>query len=177
MNEIIDFVRSALEQSPHIAYLIIGVGIFFAATFPFSFFWYGEFIFIPASILIGLGDLQLWEVFLSSVLGAFLGDMVNYYLGYRYGRGFFRPNARFMNEKTLQKGEKFFEKYGIWGVFLAKFVPLIPWTVSFLAGVHRMNLMVFIFVDIFAGVVIFGGIYGVLSGSTYFIGHLLNFIR
>ncbi len=172
-----EFILSFLQLHLNIGYLIITIGIFCSAVFPISLFWYGEFVFIPASILIGLWELRLWEVFLCSVTGSFLGDMVNYYLGYAYGRGLFKKNNRFLNEKTLEKGEMFFKKYGMWGVFLSKFVPLIPWTVSFLAGLHRMNLIIFIIVDIFASVVIFGGIYVTLSGSTHFIGQLLNLIR
>ncbi|MFA6090288.1 MAG: VTT domain-containing protein [Candidatus Gracilibacteria bacterium] len=176
MQSIIPFVQSFLTIHPHIVYLVIFLGIFFAATFPFAFFWYGEFIFIPASILVGLGILSIWWVLVSSIVGAFLGDMINYHLGYRYGRGFFCPNNRFLNPEMLKKGEIFFEKYGIWGVFLAKFIPFIPWTISFLAGLHRMNLVFFIIVDIFSGVVIFGGIYGILGGGVHFIGQLLNLI-
>lgn len=177
MQSIVPLVQSFLMIHPHIVYLVIFFGIFFAATFPFAFFWYGEFIFIPASILVGLWMLSIWWVLVSSIVGAFLWDMINYYLGYRYGRWFFHPNNRFLNPEMLKKGEIFFEKYGIWWVFLAKFIPLIPWTVSFLAGLHRMNLVFFIIVDIFSWMIIFGGIYGILWGGTHFIGQLLNLIR
>lgn len=54
MQSIVPLVQSFLMIHPHIVYLVIFFGIFFAATFPFAFFWYGEFIFIPASILVGL---------------------------------------------------------------------------------------------------------------------------
>lgn len=172
MNDITQFVLNILEKSPSIAYLTVGIGIFFAATFPFSFFWYGEFIFIPASILIGIGKLKIFPVFIASVIGALIGDMINYFLGYRYGRQMFHPDKRFLNPETLEKGEKFFQKYGVSWVFLAKFVPLIPWTVSFLAGVHKMNLIAFIMIDILAGCVIFGGIYWGFSGGIHIIAEL-----
>lgn len=177
MNQILAFVQSVLENSPHIAHLIIWLGIFFAATFPFSFFWYGEFIFIPASVLIGVWVLRIWPVFIASVVWALIGDMINYFLGYRYGREIFHSGKRFLNPRNLEKWEVFFQKYGVLWVFFAKFIPFIPWTISFLAWVHRMNLIAFIFMDIVAGCVIFGGIYWGFSWGVHIVAQLLNIIH
>ncbi|MDD2916255.1 MAG: hypothetical protein PHH70_00215 [Candidatus Gracilibacteria bacterium] len=63
------------------------------------------------------------------------------------------------------------------GLLTPKFIPFIPWTISFLAGVHRMNLVVFVLMDIVAGYVIFGGIYWGFSGGVHIVAQLLNIIH
>ena len=46
-------------------------------------------------------------------------------------------------QSDLDRGERFFEKYGSWIVFFGRFVPLVRSIVSVPAGVERMPLLRF----------------------------------
>lgn len=93
--------------------------------------------FIPASVLfIAIGGVQgasggeIWPMVLAGTAGAFLGDIVSYYIGWRY-----RERLQFMwpfrsNPGWLPSARRFFDQWGIAGVVVAKFVgpmrPLVP---------------------------------------------------
>lgn len=103
---------------------------------------FGEFIvlfsfFIPASVLfLAIGGLHgasggaLWPLVLAGTAGAFLGDLVSYWIGWRY-RDRLQDTWPFRTNPTwLPKARKFFDRWGIAGVVAAKFVgpmrPLVP---------------------------------------------------
>lgn len=74
------------------------------------------------------------------VLAAFLGDNVNYRIGYWVGpRAFSREKSLWLNPKNLVKTQNFFSKYGAFAVFLGRFAPIIRTFAPFVAGIGRMN--------------------------------------
>lgn len=133
MIESSGFIASILEFTRNNEKLIEAV-IFLLA--------FGESIvlfsfFIPASALfLAIGALQaasggeLWPLLVAGTVGAFLGDLVSYWIGWRY-RHDLQNTWPFRNHpEWLPNARRFLEKYGVAGVIAAKFIgpmrPLIP---------------------------------------------------
>lgn len=93
--------------------------------------------FIPASaIFLGIGALQaasggaLWPLLIAGTIGAFLGDLVSYWIGWRYRNDLHSTWPFRTHPEWLPNARRFLERYGIAGVVVAKFIgpmrPLVP---------------------------------------------------
>lgn len=93
--------------------------------------------FIPASLLfLAIGGLhaaaggEIVPLIIAGTLGAFLGDFVSYYIGWRYRDGLQRRWPFNAHPEWLGNANRFFDKWGIAGVVVAKFIgpmrPLVP---------------------------------------------------
>ena len=90
------------------------------------------FPFLPGDSLLFVAGLLHKELHVSlpvMVLVAFLaaagGDTIGYWLGQRFGRRLFSPDARILKTAHLLRAEKFFERYGGRSIILARFVPIV----------------------------------------------------
>lgn len=93
--------------------------------------------FIPASILfLAIGGLHgasggsLLPLLVAGTCGAFLGDLVSYWIGWRYRHDLASRWPFRNNPDWLPRARAFFDKWGIAGVVVAKFIgpmrPLVP---------------------------------------------------
>ncbi|MCI9887053.1 VTT domain-containing protein [Micrococcales bacterium 31B] len=73
------------------------------------------------------------------IVAAIVGDFVGYWLGSRFGRRLFTPNARVLKTRHLDAAEVFFAKYGARAIFLARFVPIVRTFVPLAAGISRYD--------------------------------------
>jgi membrane protein DedA with SNARE-associated domain len=102
-------------------------------------------LFVPATVmLLGIGALVsagvvgFWEVFAAGVAGAILGNVISYWIGYRFkhsieGSWFFRKRP-----ELLQRGHDFFERHGGKSVFLGRFFGPTRAVVPLIAGMTAM---------------------------------------
>ena len=72
--------------------------------------------------------------------GNFLGACTSYYIGFK-GRIFVEKYLRF-DQKQLEKGEKFFIKYGSF-VLLFTWLPFIGDAITVVGGLLRLNFKIF----------------------------------
>ncbi|WP_227712812.1 DedA family protein [Nanchangia anserum] len=112
------------------------------------------------------------------VIAAILGNTVGYWLGSRFGRGLFRPGARFLSTANLAKAEEFFARYGGRALLLARFVPFVRTFVPIVAGIARFRYPSFLVWNIAGALVWVGGflIAGELLGSIPVIAHNIELI-
>ncbi|MGN5733459.1 DedA family protein [Arthrobacter psychrochitiniphilus] len=73
------------------------------------------------------------------VLAAVAGDQVGYMLGRKFGRRWFKDDARILKSKYLAETEEFFAKRGGWAIVLARFVPVVRTYAPLMAGVANYN--------------------------------------
>jgi membrane protein DedA with SNARE-associated domain len=94
----------------------------------------------------GLGVEYVFLAGLLGGIGSTAGSLFFYYIGYLGGRPIVARWGKylFISEDDLDKGEKFFAKYGSFAVFFGRFVPLVRTFVSVPAGLARMDLKVFV---------------------------------
>lgn len=73
------------------------------------------------------------------VLAAVAGDQVGYLLGRKFGRRWFKDDARILKTKYLTETEEFFAKRGGWAIVLARFVPIVRTYAPLVAGVANYD--------------------------------------
>jgi|LNFM01.2.fsa_nt_gb membrane protein DedA with SNARE-associated domain len=96
----------------------------------FSFFIPASLLFLAIGGLHGASGGDLLPLVIAGTLGAFLGDLVSYWIGWRYRHDLQQrwPFRRYPD--WLPKARLFFDKWGIMGIVVAKFIgpmrPLVP---------------------------------------------------
>lgn len=84
-------------------------------------------------------------VVLLLLFAPFLGDNVNYWVGYKLGpKVFSKPKSLFFNPDHLNKTHHFYEKHGAKMVIIARFLPIIRTFAPFVAGIGKMRYSRFI---------------------------------
>lgn len=112
---------------------------------------------VPIPVLVGV-----------AFAAAFLGDQVGYWLGNRFGRQFFSPDARILKTKYLEQAEAFFDKYGGRAIVLARFVPVVRTYVPLVAGMARHSYRHFVGWNILGGALWVG----ILVTAGVLLGHV-----
>jgi membrane-associated protein len=88
------------------------------------------------------------------ILGAVLGDTVNYWIGNYCGIHVFKK--RFCNifrDEHFQRTREYFDRYGGSTIFIARFIPIIRTFAPFLAGVGTMHYRRFLIYNVAGGIV------------------------
>ncbi|MDQ1325130.1 MAG: DedA family protein [Campylobacterota bacterium] len=111
--------------------------------FPFP----SEVIMVPAGYLAHKNEMNLYLVVFSGILGSVAGALFNYYLALKLGRSFLLKYGKYMfiQPKTLEKLEKFFNQHGELSTFNGRLIPGIRQLISLPAGLARMNVAKFSF--------------------------------
>lgn len=110
-------------------------------------------LFVPgSSLLLFLGALSaspegpnLGLIYFAGVLGATLGDNINYWMGGRYGRRWIVRGGSFLRWTHVDKAEFFFQRHGGKSIFFSRFIPSLKEVVPFFAGIARMSRGWFMF--------------------------------
>jgi len=84
---------------------------------------------------------------LIATIGNSLGSIVNYFLGLKGEEFLIRKNL--LKEKNILKSKKYFDKYG-WVCILFSWLPIIGDPLTFIAGVLKFNLKLFILLVVIA---------------------------
>ena len=72
----------------------------------------GESLLFTAGLLHDRLGLHLPTLILLVVVAAFIGAQIVYFLGAKWGRRFFKPDARILKTAHLEKAEHYFTNYG-----------------------------------------------------------------
>lgn len=116
----------------------LGVMVFIESGLLFPFL-PGDSLLFTAGLLAASGviGVPVWLVIVVAFVAAALGDQVGYWLGHRFGRRLFRPDARLLKTKHLEEAEAFFARYGGVALILGRFVPVVRTYVPLAAGTSR----------------------------------------
>lgn len=95
--------------------------------------------------LVSQGKLTFWAVVLAGALGNLMGSLINYYIGYLYGRPAIALISKIflINDEEIRLAEKIFTKWGVISVFLTRLMPVLRTFISFPAGTFKVNLWEF----------------------------------
>jgi membrane protein DedA with SNARE-associated domain len=105
----------------------------------------GETALIATAVLAQRGHFDITVVIAVAATAASVGGIGGYLVGRLGGRELierWRALDRFQ-ERVLPASERFFRRHGAKTVFVARFLPLIRMTASWLAGISRMSLVRF----------------------------------
>jgi membrane protein DedA with SNARE-associated domain len=98
----------------------------------------GSTIILALSALVPGGELKLQWVLLAAALGAVLGDGSAYWIGHRQQREILNTWPLTNYPRVVEQSENFFNRFGTWAVFFARFVPPIRAFVPVTAGALGM---------------------------------------
>jgi membrane-associated protein len=139
-----------------------------------GFFLPGDSLLVTAGIFAATGDLELWSLNVALSLAAIVGDTVGYGIGAKTGPKIFtRENSLFFNRRHLITAKEFYDRYGGFTIFIARFIPILRTFAPVVAGVGAMRYKRFIAYNVF------GGIFWVLSMTFagYFLGRMVPNIQ
>lgn len=141
-------------------------GIIFCETgFVITPFLPGDSLLFAAGAFAAAGSLNSFLLFVLLFTAAVSGDNVNYWIGAFVGpKIFHKQHVRLLNKEYLDRSHRFYERYGVKTIIIARFMPIIRTFAPFVAGIARMTYWKFFGFDIIGGILwvgtfIFAGYY------------------
>ena len=129
----------------------------------------GDYMLFATGIFCGTHflDIPLIWLVLLLIAAAFLGDLTGYFKGKWLGGKLFTDNkSRFFKLEYLEKGNRFYNRFGMWAFILGRFMPIIRTLVPMIAGATAVPVRKFLLFN-FLGAIAWVGI---LVPLGYFIG-------
>ena len=125
-------------------YGVLGVLLLMAAEscgIPFP----SEVIMPSAGLLAATGHMNLAEAILAGAAGNLLGSLVAFALAARFGEPLLLGPGRWIGIRAhhLELADGWFQRWGLWAVFLGRVLPVVRTYISFPAGLARINLLWF----------------------------------
>lgn len=103
-----------------------------------------------AGFLVSQGKMTMLGVVLATTIGSMLGAILFYYIGYKLGtdrlKAWCNRHGKWVaiRSNDVDKAQRWFDRYGLWGVFLLRLVPGLRSLVSLPAGIAKMPLFSFL---------------------------------
>ena len=133
-------------------YLIMFLIIFFETGFVIFPFLPGDSLLFVGGAAAAGGMLDVQLLLIAIILGAVIGDTVNYWIGNYVGLHLFLERfPTLVKKEYIDRTYGFFEKYGGAAIFIARFVPLVRTFAPFLAGVGSMQYRRFLIYNFLGG--------------------------
>lgn len=149
--ELIDFVLNVdvylgriIENYGSLSYGILFAIVFAETGFVLTPFLPGDSLLFASGMFAALGSLDITVLFFVIWLASFLGDNVNYWVGYNFGQKIVNNHRIPINQHHIDKTEEFFRNHGKKAIFFARFMPIIRTFAPFVAGVGKMEYKKFI---------------------------------
>lgn len=108
----------------------------------------GSVTMTAVGLLVGTGIMPLGLTLLWAVLGAFLGDLLGYWIGMYYNESLRNMWPFKKHPGWLDSGERFFQKHGGKSIIIGRFIGPIRSLIPLVAGLLRMPFQKFIFAAI-----------------------------
>ncbi|MFJ8822338.1 DedA family protein [Streptomyces sp. NPDC102467] len=131
----------------------------------------GEIVLVSAALLSSQhGDVNPVVLGICATAGAVIGDSIGYAIGRKGGRPLLaklgRKFPKHFGPAHIATAERSFEKWGMWAVFIGRFIALLRIFAGPLAGVLHMPYWKFLIANFLGGVVWAGGTTAVI----YYLG-------
>jgi len=113
-----------------------------------------ELIFGFAGYLVYLGRLDFNLVVIAGVVGGLIGSILSYLVGYYGGPTFVARYGKyvFLSGKNVAMAQKWFDRYGLITVLVARLLPVVRTFISLPAGFARVNFVKFVIYTILGSV-------------------------
>jgi len=176
-----DNLKIIIEKYGEWTYAILFLIIFVETGVVIMPFLPGDSLLFIAGSFAAAGSLNIWYLIPLLIIAAILGDNTNYFIGRFLGGKAKTKKFRgksIVNPKYIEKTEKFYEKYGVKTIIMARFVPIVRTFAPFVAGVSRMKYSTFLPFDIFGGIlwVIVATLAGYVFADNEFVKEHFEFV-
>jgi membrane-associated protein len=186
MELLTTFMQYILHLDQHLALLAQNYGVWiYAILFAIIFCETGLVVtpFLPGDSLLfvaggvaaakgvdGSQPMNVHLLVLLMIAAAFIGNIVNYFIGRYLGPKIFsKPrDSIFLKQAYLDRAHEFYEKYGGKAIVLSRFVPIVRTYAPFVAGIGNMSRSKFVMFNAIGAV----AWCGVLIYAGYFFGNL-----
>jgi membrane protein DedA with SNARE-associated domain len=143
IKETASWLLAFSKQNPEWAFAI-ATGSAFAESFVgISFLVPGTTILVGLGVVIqetGINPVPIW---LGAAVGAILGDWISYWIGHRYKQHVLSVWPMSHYPEQMDAALKFFARWGVWGIFLGRFLGPFRATVPLVAGISQMKFWPF----------------------------------
>lgn len=138
-DAVVEFVRMNQAWAP----FVVGALAFCESLAVLSLFVPATVILLGVGALIAVAGLEFWQLWLGAALGATLGDWVSYALGRYLKHDAFRlwPFSRY--PAMIDRGQRFFDRWGAWSLFVGRFFGPARAVVPLIAGVFAVPRVLF----------------------------------
>ena len=99
----------------------------------------GSTLIVAAGFLASHNHSSLFSLFIFSLVGAYLGDLLSYELGRKYGSTFLKMRLFQRHYRWVKQSEIFFTNHGGKSLFFARFLGPIRGITPFIAGLSEMR--------------------------------------
>lgn len=111
----------------------------------------GIALLFAAGTAAGTANISYWVVLLAAYVGAVIGDVLSYGLGARFHSRVVQMPPFKQHPEWIDKAEAFFHRYGLYGLFVGRFIgPLRP-VLPMIAGALEMPFLKFLLLDLCSG--------------------------
>lgn len=152
---VIDLINNILPSIEHFRFGGYWIAFFAAlleTTIGIGLVLPGSTIILFLGALSARGYLDVGDLIWFAVLGAIIGDNVNYYLGSKYGAKWLKDGFWLLKASHLEKAKYFMDAHGAKGIFLGRFLPGVKEVAPFIAGSVKMNRRTFMFWNVLGAV-------------------------
>jgi undecaprenyl-diphosphatase len=168
-------IESLLPHLNHGGYYVLLLMTFLETSAFLGFLVPGESMVVVAGLLASRGVLELGDVIWVASLGAIMGDTVGYFIGRRFGEGFFLKYGKyfFFKKEYLDEAQGFFDKHAGKTVFFGRFMAWLRAFAPVVAGISKMHYPRFLFFNV-AGGIAWAAAFSLLG---YFVGNSWDIIK
>lgn len=138
----------------------------------------GESLLFTAGLLHDRLGLHLPTLIIMVIVAAFIGAQIGYFLGAKWGRKLFKPDARVLKTEHLEKAEHYFRDYGGRSLVIGRFIPFVRTFIPLAAGIARYPYSKFLLFNTL-GALLWGAgfiLVGSLLGNVPFVHDNLTLI-
>ncbi|WP_445010067.1 bifunctional DedA family/phosphatase PAP2 family protein [Vreelandella stevensii] len=163
---IVDTLLSLTLSPPLLLLLVLGIALVESLAL-IGLLVPGVVLMTAAATLAGHQGLELPWLIGAAFIGAIIGDSVSYYLGYRHREAVLSRWPLSLHPEWVGRGARFFERYGVYSVFIGRFVGPVRPVIPLVAGMMQMPARTFAWANV-ASAALWAPAY-VLPG--YLVGH------
>jgi membrane protein DedA with SNARE-associated domain len=136
---VVDFVRVNREFVP----IILAILTFCESLAFVSLLVPAATILIAVGFAVAAAEIPFWQAWLGAVSGAVLGGWISFTIGRRYKTAVYKAWPLSRNEKLVERGERFFRRFGPWAVFFGRFFGPTRAVIPLIAGIFLMPFVLF----------------------------------
>jgi membrane-associated protein len=162
------FLVSIADQYGPFVYVALGLIFMLQTGLVIMAFLPGDSLLFVAGAVAASGQYRLDVLIVSLVIGAVLGNMINFRIGVWLGGKIFDGEVRWIDAASVSKTVEFFERHGGKTVMVALFVPLVRSFAPLVAGAMSMKPGKFNLYSVLGAI----AWVGLFTGGGYFFGNL-----
>jgi membrane-associated protein len=114
----------------------------------------GDSLLFAAGTFAAAGQLDPWIIFGLMFTASVLGDTVNYRIGRTFGAMILKKGSFLglpIHPNHIAKTQRYYERYGVKTIVLARFIPIVRTVAPFVAGVGEMSALTFTKYNVLGG--------------------------